>query len=106
MLLSTFERVTRPTCPFPAESFDLIVCQAAFKNFKHPITALNEMHRVLRPGGVAVMQDMTHEARGVDIDEEVPRSQMRGLNAFMTKGNPQAVAAASLFTRTVHQRCR
>src|SRR3981081_4574352 len=31
--------------PFEAESFDLIVCQAAFKNFIHPNSALDEMHR-------------------------------------------------------------
>jgi ubiquinone/menaquinone biosynthesis C-methylase UbiE len=71
--------------PFESGSFDLIVCQAAFKNFKRPITALNEMHRVLRGGGVAVIQDMRREATGADIDEEVRRSQMGGLNAFVTK---------------------
>src|SRR5260370_38120239 len=39
--------------PFEAESFDLVVCQAAFKNFTLPRTALAEMHRVLRTGGTA-----------------------------------------------------
>jgi ubiquinone/menaquinone biosynthesis C-methylase UbiE len=57
--------------PFPDGSFDLIVCQAAFKNFEHPRTALNEMHRVLRPGGVAVIQDMSHDATPADIRREV-----------------------------------
>src|SRR5262249_31143807 len=33
--------------PFPADSFDFIVCQAAFKNFSEPVQALGEMHRVL-----------------------------------------------------------
>ena len=30
--------------------FDLIVCRAAFKNFSEPLKAMNEMHRVLKPG--------------------------------------------------------
>ena len=48
--------------PFPDGSFDLIVCQAAFKNFLDPVAALNEMHRVLRPGGTAVIQDLNADA--------------------------------------------
>src|SRR5207244_13254881 len=41
--------------PFETESFDLVVCQAAFKNFTQPHSALAEMHRVLRAGGSAVI---------------------------------------------------
>jgi ubiquinone/menaquinone biosynthesis C-methylase UbiE len=37
--------------PFAENSFDLLVCRAAFKNFSEPVKALHEMHRVLRPGG-------------------------------------------------------
>src|SRR5207247_5182412 len=37
--------------PFADGSFDLVVCQAAFKNFSQPRRALDEMHRVLRVGG-------------------------------------------------------
>jgi ubiquinone/menaquinone biosynthesis C-methylase UbiE len=57
--------------PFADASFDLIVCQAAFKNFARPVTALNEMHRVLRPEGLAVIQDMSREASAADIRHEV-----------------------------------
>src|ERR1700738_4730324 len=53
--------------PFAAESFDLIVCQAAFKNFMQPASALDEMHRVLRSGGGAGVQDMSSEAARADI---------------------------------------
>ena len=57
--------------PFPPGTFDLIVCQAAFKNFALPHTALAEMHRVLRAGGAAVIQDMSHDATHEDIALEV-----------------------------------
>ena len=57
--------------PFDAESFDLVVCQAAFKNFALPGRALAEMYRVLRAGGTAVIQDMSRDASHADIEHEV-----------------------------------
>src|SRR6267143_3796290 len=57
--------------PFADGSFDLVVCQAAFKNFTLPRTALAEMHRVLRAGGTAVIQDMSRDATHADIGAEV-----------------------------------
>jgi ubiquinone/menaquinone biosynthesis C-methylase UbiE len=71
--------------PFAAESFDLIVCQAAFKNFRQPRAALNEMHRVLRPGGRAVIQDMNREATRVDVAREVKGMRLSRVNSFMTR---------------------
>jgi ubiquinone/menaquinone biosynthesis C-methylase UbiE len=70
--------------PFEAESFDLIVCQAAFKNFMHPASALDEMYRVLRGGGTAVIQDMSSEASHADIEQEVRRMQLGWWSSFTT----------------------
>jgi ubiquinone/menaquinone biosynthesis C-methylase UbiE len=72
--------------PFDAESFDLIVCQAAFKNFAHPASALDEMHRVLRSGGTAVIQDMSSDASHADIEQEVKAMQLSRLSTFTTMG--------------------
>ena len=71
--------------PFPAGSFDLVLCQAAFKNFTRPVTALDELHRVLRPGGTAVIQDLNHEASTVDIRREVAGMRLTPVNAWMTR---------------------
>jgi ubiquinone/menaquinone biosynthesis C-methylase UbiE len=71
--------------PFEAGSFDLVVCQAAFKNFAEPVRALDEMHRLLRGGGSAVIQDMSRDASGADIDREVRGMQLGRVNAFMTR---------------------
>ena len=71
--------------PFASESFDLIVCQAAFKNFTLPRSALAEMHRVLRTGGTAVIQDMSGAATHADIEHEVEAMNLGRLNAFTTK---------------------
>ncbi|HSS61695.1 MAG TPA: class I SAM-dependent methyltransferase [Candidatus Limnocylindrales bacterium] len=71
--------------PFESGSFDLIVCQAAFKNFTLPRSALFEMHRVLRAGGTAVIQDMSREATHADIEREVAGMHLGRLNSFTTK---------------------
>lgn len=71
--------------PFENDRFDLIVCQAAFKNFTEPVLALNEMYRVLRPGATAVVQDMRKEATSADIDAEVRAMGLSRLNAFLTR---------------------
>jgi ubiquinone/menaquinone biosynthesis C-methylase UbiE len=71
--------------PFADESFDLIICQAAFKNFSRPGEAINEMYRVLRVGGTAVIQDMWKEASDATIRAEVDPMQLNPVNAFMTR---------------------
>jgi ubiquinone/menaquinone biosynthesis C-methylase UbiE len=48
--------------PFAENSFDLLVCRAAFKNFSAPEKALREMRRVLRPGGTALIIDLRRDA--------------------------------------------
>jgi ubiquinone/menaquinone biosynthesis C-methylase UbiE len=53
-----FEQGDGADLPFPSQQFDFIVCRAAFKNFARPLEALNEMHRVLKPGGVTLIVDL------------------------------------------------
>jgi ubiquinone/menaquinone biosynthesis C-methylase UbiE len=55
--------------PFPDNTFDFIICTAAFKNFKEPLRALNQMYRVLRPGGAALIIDMNRNASNQQIEE-------------------------------------
>jgi len=53
-----FEQGDAADLPFPDGQFDFIVCRAAFKNFTRPLVALNEMHRVLKAGGTALIIDL------------------------------------------------
>jgi ubiquinone/menaquinone biosynthesis C-methylase UbiE len=71
--------------PFPDAEFDLVVCQAAFKNFDRPLTALHEMHRVLRPGGRAVIQDMSADASSAAIAAEVKGMKLSRFSGLMTR---------------------
>jgi ubiquinone/menaquinone biosynthesis C-methylase UbiE len=61
------------------------VTQAAFKNFSRPARALEEMHRVLRPGGTAIVQDMSKDASTAAIAEEVKGMGVGRVNAAMTR---------------------
>jgi ubiquinone/menaquinone biosynthesis C-methylase UbiE len=80
-----FRRGDVAQMPFASDSFDMIACQAAFKNFALPGTALAEMHRVLRAGGRAVIQDMSKDATHADIDDEVNGMDLGRFSAFTTR---------------------
>jgi ubiquinone/menaquinone biosynthesis C-methylase UbiE len=64
--------------PFEDESFDFAVCCAAFKNFSDPIGALRETHRVLRPGGRALVIDLRRDVSKEAVDEDVARMGIGG----------------------------
>jgi len=70
--------------PFDDGSFDLVVCQAAFKNFARPNSAISEMYRVLKAGGSAVIDDMSREATHTDIAEEVRRMGLGRVSSLTT----------------------
>jgi ubiquinone/menaquinone biosynthesis C-methylase UbiE len=71
--------------PFAADSFDFVVCQAAFKNFPDPVTALNEIHRVLKPGGRVSILDMRKDAPPEAIDREVRSLRLGPMASLITK---------------------
>ncbi|HLY25711.1 MAG TPA: class I SAM-dependent methyltransferase [Aggregatilineales bacterium] len=71
--------------PFQADTFNLIVCRAAFKNFAAPVAALNEMYRVLKPGGKAVIIDLRHDATPAEVNKAVDAMGLGAVNRFMTK---------------------
>lgn len=71
--------------PYADASFELVVCQAAFKNFTQPVEALAEMRRVLKPGGVALVADLRHDASMSDIEEEVATMRLSAANAWFTR---------------------
>ena len=65
--------------------FDLIVCRAAFKNFSEPLKALNEMHRVLKPGGKAIIIDLRKDTSWEEIVAYVNGLKLSGVNTWLTK---------------------
>lgn len=71
--------------PLPANSFDFLLCRAAFKNFGQPVTALNEMCRVLKPGGRALIIDLRGNASANDISRQVDEMSLTSVNRVLTK---------------------
>jgi len=69
-LRSISGKVTRDM-PFADNSFDFVLCRAAFKNFTEPLRALTEMHRVLDFGGRAMIIDLRRDASMESIERAV-----------------------------------
>jgi ubiquinone/menaquinone biosynthesis C-methylase UbiE len=81
----TFEYGNAACMPFDPDSFDFIVCRAAFKNFSEPVRALHEMHRVLQPGGKALILDLRPDAPPEAINAEVENMGLGWFNSLVTK---------------------
>jgi ubiquinone/menaquinone biosynthesis C-methylase UbiE len=80
-----FQHGDAAAIPYPADTFDFIVCRAAFKNFSDPVGALAEMHRVLRPGGDTLIIDMRKDASSRAIDRAVDEMKLGRMNALITR---------------------
>jgi ubiquinone/menaquinone biosynthesis C-methylase UbiE/hypothetical membrane protein len=80
-----FQRGNASEMPYPDAAFDFVVCRAAFKNFSDPIGALNEIHRVLRPGGRASILDLRRESSPDDIRALVAGMKLAPLSSCWTR---------------------
>jgi ubiquinone/menaquinone biosynthesis C-methylase UbiE len=94
-----FQHGNASAMPFADAAFDFIVCEAAFKNFADPIGALNEMHRVLAPGGHALIHDLRKDVTGAEIDREVQTMRLPAASAWMTRWVFRSVLRKRAYTR-------
>ena len=74
-----FKEGNASNIPCEDNYFDFVVCSAVFKNFKEPIKALNEMHRVLKQGGTSLIIDMNYDSTPEDLENEVNKNGMKVL---------------------------
>lgn len=80
-----FTQGSASNMPFPRESFDFLLCRAAFKNFAKPVAALQEMCRVLKPGGRGLIIDLRRDADPGEIDRHVDGMGLSTFNRVLTK---------------------
>lgn len=71
--------------PYDDASFDFTVCCAAFKNFSDPAGAVSEMHRVLRPGGRALIVDLRPDVTRDAVATDVARMRTSAVNRVITR---------------------
>ncbi|MGA2226147.1 MAG: class I SAM-dependent methyltransferase [Syntrophobacteraceae bacterium] len=80
-----FQRGDASAMPFEDDSFDLVVCRAAFKNFTQPAEALDEMFRVLKPGGRAIVIDLRKDASSEEITALIEELNQRWFDSILMK---------------------
>ena len=85
--------------PFPKESFDFLLCRAAFKNFADPVGALKDMCRVLRPGGTALLIDLSRDAQPNQVSLAVDKMGLSPVNRVLTKLAFKTVLIRSAYSR-------
>jgi ubiquinone/menaquinone biosynthesis C-methylase UbiE len=78
-----FQQGNVSNMPFQSNVFDFIICVLAFKNFKEPLKALKEMHRVLKLGGTALIMDLNRKA-SMRVTKKVAENMgLKGLKAYI-----------------------
>jgi ubiquinone/menaquinone biosynthesis C-methylase UbiE len=80
-----FQHGNASAMPFADDTFDLIVCRAAFKNFSQPLEAMQEMHRVLKPRGRALIIDLRKDASMEDINAYIKDANLGWANSLIYK---------------------
>ncbi len=80
-----FRQGNASAIPFDDNTFDFTFCQAAFKNFAEPVTAIAEMFRVLKPNGTAVIVDLRRDASHADIEDEIRGMGLDRINEMMVR---------------------
>lgn len=99
-----FQQGNASQMPFGDKTFDLIVCRAAFKNFSEPVQALREMHRVLRPGGKAVIIDLGRDTPKERIDSYVDGLRVNFFSALFMKWTFSSMLLKRAYTRADFER--
>jgi len=90
--------------PFANESFNFLLCRAAFKNFSEPQRALEEMHRVLTPCGQAVFIDLRGDASQESINQAVNEMNLGIVNEILTKLAFRFMLLKRAYTRSEFER--
>jgi len=94
-----FRKGNAAEMPFPDDTFDFLLCRAAFKNFSEPGRALNEMYRVLKRGGRALIIDLRRDASNESITKAVDEMHVGAVNGFVTKMTFRHMLLKRAYTR-------
>jgi len=94
-----FRQGNASSMPFTNDTFNFLLCRAAFKNFAQPVRALQEMCRVLKPGGRGLIIDLRKDASMESINHEVEGMGLGAVNKVLTKLAFRTMLLKSAYTR-------
>jgi ubiquinone/menaquinone biosynthesis C-methylase UbiE len=94
-----FRQGNASNMPFANDTFDFLLCRAAFKNFGQPVLALQEMCRVLKPGGRGLIIDLRRDASPESINRHVDGMGLSALNRLLTKLAFRTMLLNSAYTK-------
>ena len=94
-----FRRGNAADMPLGDDMFDFLLCRAAFKNFSEPKRALQEMHRVLKPGGRALIIDLRRDASNESIRQAINAAGLGAVNRLITKFTFRFMLLKRAYTR-------
>jgi ubiquinone/menaquinone biosynthesis C-methylase UbiE len=86
--------------PFADESFDFLLCRAAFKNFSEPLQAVREMYRILKKGGRGIIIDLRRDASQKSINELVDQMGLSWGSSVFTKLTFRFMLLKRAYTRS------
>jgi len=94
-----FEQGNAASLPFPDDRFDFLLCRAAFKNFGQPVRALQEMCRVLKPGGQGLIIDLRRDASPESMNRAVDGMGLTAVRKMAAKLIFRTVLVRNAYTR-------
>jgi len=94
-----FQQGNASSMCFADDTFDFLLCRAAFKNFGQPVRALEEMRRVLKPGGRGLIIDLRRDASRESINQAVNAMKLNALNRLATRLTFRFMLLKSAYTR-------
>ncbi len=98
-----FRQGNASSMPLADNTFDFLLCRAAFKNFGQPVSALQEMCRVLKPGGRGLIIDLRKDASMESINHEVEGMGLGAVNKVLTKLAFRTMLLKSAYTKPQFQ---
>jgi ubiquinone/menaquinone biosynthesis C-methylase UbiE len=99
-----FRRGNASGMPFGSETFDFLLCRAAFKNFTEPLQAMREMYRVLKPGGRALIIDLRRDTSNEQIGQAVEEMHLGAVNRMITRLTFRFVLLKRAYTKIEFER--
>jgi ubiquinone/menaquinone biosynthesis C-methylase UbiE len=94
-----FRQGNASNLPFADDTFDFLLCRGAFKNFGQPVRALQEMYRVLKPGGRGVIHDLRRDAPRQTLNQTIDTWGLSLFDRIVTKFSFQFLVRKNAYTK-------